>query len=265
MAKWTFEDAIAQQQNNFGDRVGFFSLKNNGDEAIVRFMYESTNDFEILSYHTVQVGDRTRKINCVREAHEAVSACPLCSRGENTVTRFFIKLIQYVPDENGGIVAVPKVWERSISYAKTLSDLMNEYGPLKNNLFKIKRNGAAGSRDTKYSIMYASPQVYPVETYPYTGNELADFSVLGNLITNPTVDELNKFVVTGVFPGVEQSQTSSGFAQQQASQFTQQTYTPPTLQQQAQPIPNEYRQTAWSQPQASQQTQQGVVPPKRTY
>ena len=258
MAKWTFEDAIAQQ-NNFGDRVGFFSLKNNGDEALVRFMYESTNDFEILSYHTVQVGDRTRKINCAREAHEAVSACPLCSRGDNTITRFFIKLIQYIPDENGGIIAVPKVWERSISYAKTLSDLMNEYGPLKNNLFKIKRNGAAGSRDTKYSIMYASPQVYPVETYPYNGDELADFSVLGNLITNPTAEELNQFVITGVLPGTETSQNLGPVQQVAQQSFSQ----PIPAQQYTQSIPNEYRQTAWSQPAPAQQP--GVVPPKRTY
>ena len=53
--------------NGSGNDVGFFTLKNDNDEAVVRFMCDSTDDFEILTVHDVQIGQRYRKVNCIRD------------------------------------------------------------------------------------------------------------------------------------------------------------------------------------------------------
>ena len=50
MAQVTFDNAMAENNSNSQQQngVGFFTLKNDGDSAIVRFMEESVNDFDLL-------------------------------------------------------------------------------------------------------------------------------------------------------------------------------------------------------------------------
>lgn len=203
MAQIRYEDI---QENNNGSRsnVGFFSLRGDGDEAVVRIMHDSTDSFDIVSTHAIQLGGRFRRVNCCRSPYDPVDVCPLCASGNACQQRMYIHLIQYERDENGKIVAVPKVWERSVSYAKTIKDLITTYGPLSNVLLIIKRSGAAGSMDTKYSIMYAPPQMYNDNIYPKVGNEaFENYSAIGTAVMNKTPEEIGIFVETGVFPSTE--------------------------------------------------------------
>lgn len=157
------EQRTAQQN---ATRIKYFSLKDDGNEAIVRIMHDSTADFDMCVIHEVKDGQYTKKINCLREAGEPFDNCPLCAIGAKVVSRIYIHLIEYTPDENGNIVATPKIWERSASYAATLRDYINEYGPLSDVIFKIKRNGKRGSQDTTYNITYCRPEVYRPDLYP---------------------------------------------------------------------------------------------------
>ena len=128
MAKVDFnsmQDDSAYSTSGNGNDVGFFTLRNDKDEAIVRFLCDSTDDFEILTVHDIKVGDKYRKINCIRDFHDPVDACPLCASGTKINQRFFIKMIQYdkVPDPaTGNVNIIPKavLWERSTAYAKSL-------------------------------------------------------------------------------------------------------------------------------------------------
>jgi hypothetical protein len=202
MAQIKFED-IQDVGTNQTTRssVGFFSLKNDGDEAVVRIMHDSTDTFDIVSTHAIQLGGKFRRVNCCRSPYDPVDVCPLCASGNASQQRFYIHLVQYERDEHGKIVAVPKVWERSVSYAKTIKDLITTYGPLSNVLLIIKRSGAAGSMDTKYSIMYAPPNVYNDTTYPKIDSAVFDnYKALGIAVMDKTPEEIGIFLETGNFP-----------------------------------------------------------------
>lgn len=227
MAQISFEQAeqisneFNQQRNNNqnnnnqnGPQVGFFKLANDGDEAIVRFLHDTTSSFDLITVHEENVNGKKRKINCIRDAHEPIDRCPLCRKGGNTSTRFFIHLLEYKYDEKGNIYCEPKIWERSLEYATKLRDLINEYGPLSQCLFKVKRSGIAGSVDTKYSIMYAAPQVYPPESFPNRAELFGDYKVVGTVVMDKTAEELNEFITTGSFP---QRQRAVSQAQQTES------------------------------------------------
>lgn len=201
MAQIRFEDIQenTSTQNN-GPRIGFFSLRNHGDEAIVRIMHDSTDSFEIISTHQIEINGKYRRVNCCRNPHEPVDNCPLCATGKNVQQRFYIHLIQYTANENGQIVAEPKVWERPVSFATTIKNLIINYGPLSNSVFKIHRNGAARAMDTTYDIMYMPPQQFPESVYPKINDAFNGYSALGSIVLDKTPAEVVEFIQTGNFP-----------------------------------------------------------------
>ena len=82
MAKVNFnnvDEIEAQTQGNGGpgSDVGFFTLRNDNDEAGVRFMCVRTDDFEILTVLDVQIGSKYRKVNCIRDPRAPLDNCPL--------------------------------------------------------------------------------------------------------------------------------------------------------------------------------------------
>ena len=106
----------------------------------------------------------------------------MCADGEEVRTKFYVKLIKY-ENVDGKIVATPMIWERSVMYAKKLKLLAEEYGtPMVDNVLKIKRCGASGSKDTTYEIMYGSPKVYTDDRYVKDTRAFEGFNVLGTII-----------------------------------------------------------------------------------
>lgn len=202
MAQINFNDFLATQNNNQnaakgegkGSGVGFFSLKNDKDFAIVRIMHDSTDDFDIVAGHRMTVNDKLRMVNCIRSAHEPVENCPLCSAGKNLEYRLYIHLIEYVKNDEGKIIPIPRVWERSASYVNTLTNLIQEYGPLSENIFKITRNGEKGSKSTTYDIMYGSPKVYSNELYPMRPDAFKNYKAVGNMVLDYQYDKLAELV-----------------------------------------------------------------------
>lgn len=189
-----------------GQRVGFFNLKDDGDEAIVRFLYDSVEEFEIFSVHSIYVGGKPRKISCLRSPKEPIDNCPLCKDEQQVQQRFYVRLIQYVKDENGNIVALPKIWERSKGFAQTLKGLLDEYGPLKDNVFKVKRFGKAGTKETTYQAFFCNPRVYKPDIYPNNEELFKGYKVLGGLVIDKNFDEVQYFVDNGEFPAVEKEE-----------------------------------------------------------
>ena len=203
MAQITFNTINSNSTNTFNNNVGFFSLKNDGDVATVRFMHDTTDSFELLTTHDETVNGKYRKINCIRNPQEPFENCPLCAKGEKVSQRIFIHLVQYVQDETGRIVGLPKIWERPASYAYKLKNLIDEYGNLSNYVFKIKRNGAKGSRETSYDIMFCNPAMYDESNYPKIPDAFDNYKVLGGIVMDKNFQELLEFVNTGNFPEVK--------------------------------------------------------------
>ena len=186
----------------------FFNLKNDGDQAIVRFMYKDLSGFDIFTVHNVTINGKYRKVSCIRDPHDVTEACPLCASGNSISNRFFIKMIEYRVNAQNQVEIHPVIWERSMSYAAKLKSMLEEYGPLEDCLFKIKRNGAAGSMDTTYDIMFCSPKVYSDETYPKVEDMFKDTKLLGTVVLDKTYSEIETFLATGAFPA-NQVQTNT--------------------------------------------------------
>lgn len=189
MARYTYQPNQQTQTNQEGKGMGFsyFTLKNNGDEAIVRFLYEDPSQFELHTVHKVKVDGKFRTINCQRTPYEDISKCPLCSNEMPLSKVFYIKLIEYVRNEQGQIVAYPKVWERGVTYADRLANLFNEYGNISDHLFKVRRSGAAGDTRTTYEVMLCAnqaiykPELYPKDMTVFDGIDLVGTAIMREL------------------------------------------------------------------------------------
>ena len=203
MAKVSFDTAVSNMNsdsNNDRNSVSFFSLKNDGDEAIVRIMHDSVEDFDIVTLHPISIDGKYRSANCIREPRDSMDKCPLCKNGTKIQSKIFIHMIQYVANESGQIEAKPVVWERSISYATKLKNDIDEYGPLSNCIFKIRRNGKAGDMSTTYELLYANPTVYRPELYPKDEKAFEGYSAFGKVVMDKTFDEISEYMSTGQFP-----------------------------------------------------------------
>ena len=82
-----------EQRQTQGPRVGFFSLRDDGDEAVVRFAYNSPDEFEVFTVHPVTIDGKFRKVNCINDLRLGVHSCPLCAAGVQLQQRFYIRLI----------------------------------------------------------------------------------------------------------------------------------------------------------------------------
>lgn len=208
MAKVSLDIAeqFQNQNNNNPNNVSFFSLKNDGDEAVVRFMYDDVSEFEILTYHNVKVAGsdgRTRdmKVSCVRQLNESPDRCPLCAAGNQLIQRFFIKMLQYDKSESGVVTVKPVVWERSTQYALKLREYLNNYGPLSDIICKVVRHGAAGSMQTTYEIIpNLNKAIYRDDIYVKDTSVIGKYSAFGPLVKDKSPEDMYTFLQTGQFP-----------------------------------------------------------------
>lgn len=202
MAEFSFEELNKQQESKQQatrterPRVGYFSLKDDGDEAIVRFNYSSSKEFNLVTVHTVKIGERYRDISCLDDN------CPFCTEYDNKSRKFYVKLIEYTRDENGQIVATPKVWKRPAMFAQTLNSYLIEYGDLKNIVFKIKRRGKKGELSTTYDLMLANPSIYKDELYAKDFSGFDNFDLSRHSYMNKTREEMFEFIEKGEFPQI---------------------------------------------------------------
>lgn len=196
-----FQQISSEQTTQNNDGVGFFSLKNDGDEAIVRIIHDSSEDFDIVATHPVKIGEFYRRVACLNSPGEPSGKCPMCSNGAKLQYRFFVHMIQYTKNEEGKIVARPVVWDRAAkNMSQKLVTMLNEYGPLSDCIFKVRRNGKAGDMETTYEILFANPAIYKPELYPKACAEVfTTFDSLGTKVMVKNAEEMTTFLQTGKF------------------------------------------------------------------
>lgn len=171
---------LQNTERNTRSRVGYFRLKDDGDEAIVRFMYHTAEELadDARLVHDVTINNRFYSIDCSGDP----ATCPLCKDGIKTSKKLFIKLINYVKDENGNIVPRPEIWTRSSKYYFTLKSYLTEYGDLTDYLFKIKRVGRAHDFGTQYQILLAPAKDYPEDIYKKDDSLFSNYSLIGGAV-----------------------------------------------------------------------------------
>lgn len=211
MAKVNFNEINASGSTTYANNddysVKFFKL-NNGEDAIVRIMIDSADDFDIRTVHKVALEGYQygKNVNCIMEGNNP-NTCPLCATGNKINQRLYIRMIKYVVD-NGNIIPTPVVWERSVFDkvfgTQALVDCLRDYGALSDLLCRISRRGEG--LNTVYSatfalnLMPATKSVYRDELYPKDVTLFGDFDVLGVSIMDKNYDELTHFVQNGYFP-----------------------------------------------------------------
>ena len=189
----SFKERAAEAEAAAGrSRVGFFGLADDGDEAIVRIMHDSPDDFDLVAVHPTTIDGKFRNVSCLRQPNDPIDMCPYCADGKRYALRIYIHMLQYSRDDKGVITSKPVVWERGSSWAKTLVDYLNEYGPLSDVLFKIKRNGKKGSQDTTYTLMPASEKIYNPAQYARDDTAFEGYEATGNAVVVKTYEEMLK-------------------------------------------------------------------------
>lgn len=203
MARFDYSSYLKKEETKktVGDyKVSYFGLKDDGDEATVRFVYNSTEEFHLATIHSVDVEGKQRRVSCLRTGTEPLSKCPLCDSGNRVYDKMYVKLIQYTTESNGQVSHQARVWERPAYFSKTLESLFKEYGTLSDIIFKIKRHGKKGDTKTTYDILYANPAIYKPELYVKDFSDFDNFEINKFFYTEKTAGEMKVFLQTGHFP-----------------------------------------------------------------
>lgn len=212
MAQRTLNDYQTKTNSTY-DGPTFFSLKNDGDSALVRIMHDTPESITPFDTHKVPTPKFKfgRTVNCLRTPEEPIDNCPLCKAGHKLTTKIFVKMIEYVKQEDGTIKAVPKIWEKPLGFAWELTGKMKIYGPLSQSLFIITRHtpNPSDPKNTTYSMDCAPAHMYPLEAYPNHPELFEGFNVVGHGLYSPSHEDMEYYLVNGDFPTKAQTATES--------------------------------------------------------
>lgn len=183
----------ANDADYYGGNGGsnFFSLKNDGDVARVRFMYNTAEDVAGYAVHEVEVDDKKKYVNCLRSYNEPKSACPLCAANSFQRAKLYIPLYDVEECE-------VKIWERGKNFFQKISAICARYAkankPLVSHIFEIERHGKSGDPQTTYEIFEVESDETRLEDLP----EVPE--IIGNIILDKSADDLAFYADNGYFP-----------------------------------------------------------------
>lgn len=141
----------------------FFLLPNDKDYADVIFLYRNVQDVLVADTHYIKSPDYAGYVHCCGRG------CPACAKGIRVQTKIFIPLYNYKTNRI-------EFWDRTTHFERQLqNDVLSRFPNPSEWVFRITRNGAAGSVDTTYSIAAQGKN----SSYPY------DAILASNQITLP--------------------------------------------------------------------------------
>lgn len=181
MARFSFNE----MDNYGGGSNSFFSLKDDKDTKVVRFLYNTMDDIQGVSIHTVAVDGKEVDVECLRTYNEPLTKCPLCEAGHKITGKLFIKLYDVEAKES-------KIWTRGKSFFNKLSSLCSRYNPLVGTPIEIERVGKKGDRDTTYETYPMKSDDSRIEDFPEINPEGIAFQV-------KTYGEMVEYLRTGKF------------------------------------------------------------------
>ena len=206
-----YQNVVAQAQNNSansGVKVGFFKLKNDQDEALIRINVKSMEDLQFATVHQLGAAQKWMKVGCLNPVGSYSDNCPLCSAVANGNTsigkaskKVFIQMLVSYKDATTGqfAAAIPVIWERPAGFANEIASKLRDYGPLTERVFKVTRNGTAGSMQTTYTISYIPVYDKP-EAVPTDFSAFNNFNIAKHSFWEKSIEEINTFLATGSFP-----------------------------------------------------------------
>ena len=184
MARFYYEDA-----DKYGGQggTGFFSLKNDRDTALVRFMYKSVDDVEGYAVHQIEIDGKKRYVNCLREYNQPKDVCPFCKANMYTQAKLFIPI--YNIDEEK-----VQLWERGKKFISKISSICARYPNVVSHKFEIERNGKPRETTTTYEIYEVGQDDTTLEDLPEVNNPL------GSVILDKSADDMEFYLDNEYFP-----------------------------------------------------------------
>ena len=181
MPRISGRDAIKQAVKDYGGSgFNFFSLKNDGDRATVRFLHKDDKDLDLFVVHKVEVDGKQQYIECLQNED-----CPLCKAGNTPGLKVFFTMYDVAKDET-------VIWDRGPGIVDQILGFIDKYGYLNNRNYEIVRHGAAGSTKTTY-------QLFPedkTDAVDKRGKPLGDRpDVYGKVVKVMTAEEMEKISV----------------------------------------------------------------------
>ena len=183
----------ANEVENYGGGGGssFFSLKDDGDVARVRFMYNNMEDVVGYAVHEVEVDGKKRYVNCLRSYNEPKSKCPFCNANNFQRAKLYIPMYDIDEDE-------VKIWERGRNFFAKMSSLCARYSntntPLVAHTFDVERRGKKGDTGTTYEIYETGCDDTRLEDLPEAPE------VLGTIILDKTAKDMEYYLDYEEFP-----------------------------------------------------------------
>lgn len=183
-----FEDAASFA---FEENI-YFSLKDDGDSAEVRFMFDGMDSLYAYVCHRVtgdEVNFKDRKVvSCIAEDFSG-KGCPLCASDTPKVVRYLIPLRL---EETGEY----RLWERGRSFMKVIVSRIKRTPDLYRNVFEVFRNGKKGDTRTTYDLERISSDDSEWEDYEMPKYiEFPEFT-----IPYWTDRDMKKWLKNGEFP-----------------------------------------------------------------
>lgn len=216
MANYNFTDFESKKEsrgNGERARVGYFSsLREDGDEAVIRLNYKTKADFKVVTVHRILLDGKWRNVECIKSLYDTKDKCPLCASGDKMKSKVFAQLLQYIKDEQGNITSEPKIWERGYVFVNEVLDAINDAvedgkiapnTPICDIVFKVKRIGAKGSLDTKYKLKVMLPAVVPENVFTKDFSAFTNFDSAHHDYFTKTAEELKYYVENKKFPEEE--------------------------------------------------------------
>lgn len=189
MGRFGFNDADNYGQQNTGS---FFTLKDDGDTANVRFMYRTIDDLQGYVVHQVDIGDKKRYVNCLRSYNEPIDNCPLCKAGYRQMPKLFLKVF----NEDAGEA---QIWERGKTYFQRMAGLASHFNPLCNEVIEVVRHGKKGDMQTTYEF-YPTGTSMDADAPDFDLDNIECSEPLGTIILDKTSDEMVDYLNMGSFP-----------------------------------------------------------------
>ena len=215
MANFSYSDyqnVIAKAQSNEGSstKIGFFKMKNDKDEALVRFNVSSLENLQFATVHQLGAAQKWMKVSCLNPVGSYYDSCPLCAAvsagakdiGKASKKVYVQMMVAYKDNATGQFsAAIPVIWERPAGFSREIANLLKDYGDLTGRVFKVTRNGVAGNMQTTYSISYI-PLYDKPESVTNDFSAFNNFNIAKHSFWEKTAGDINVFLNTGSFPEV---------------------------------------------------------------
>ena len=211
MAEFDFTEFTASKDGS-NTKVGYFnSLKDDGDETLVRFDYDTSTDFKVVVVHRVEKDGKHSQVSCLRDMYEKKDEnckCPFCRQGDKfpTKVKAYVRMIEYSRDADGNVIVTPVVWERGSGFYNDITGaikdgvsngLIPDGTSIRDIVFKVRRSGKAKSSDTRFFLTAGNPKMYPEDVYvkDFSGFEKYDASKHAYWVK--TAEEMERYIETG--------------------------------------------------------------------